>query len=160
MPLAQHITMGVLGGYFGFASYSARAAVVQTACAVSSCVSDASLLAVSSGRAAYSERPRIGVSAAAVRAGMSSWGSGTVLLAKEASGIAVAVPVLCAKSSGFQVCMHRERIQDTLTYRSTVAARHSTGANQERPTKTTLALRCRFSGHSSCAVFRAYTVAP
>lgn len=68
------------------------------------------------GRAAYSARLRIGVSAAAVRAGMSSWGSDTVLFAKEASGIAVALPVLCANSSCFQVCMHRERIQDTLTY--------------------------------------------
>ena len=149
MPLAQPITMGVLGGNFGFADYCARAAVVQTACAVSSCVSDASLLAVPSGRAAYSARLRIGVSATAVRAGISSWASDTVLFAKEVSGIAVALPVLSVNSSFFQVCMHRERIQDILlTYRQTVAARHSTGGNQEGPVKTTFALRCRFSGHS------------
>ena len=141
MPLAQPIAMGVLGGIFGFAGgYSARAAVVQTACAVSSCVSDASLLTVPSGRAAYSARLRIRVSATAVRAGMSSWASDTVLFAKEASGIAVALPVLCAHSSCscFQVCVHRERIQDTLTYRQTVAARHSTGGIKRDPPRQLL----------------------
>ena len=43
----------------------------------------------------------------------------------------------------------RAHTRHILAYRQTVAATQSTGRNQGRPTKTTLALRCRFSGHRS-----------